>query len=152
MNEPTVFDLYKLCVEMADRVSARRTSANTFFLSMHAGLLAAIGLFGSATPVDLTRRQFFLFLGGAAGLVLSAAWWLLLKSYRDLNGAKFKVINAMEETFPVKPFTDEWRILKRDKVASWRHRYAEQGWVERIVPLVVAGLYLLILGRLLFTL
>lgn len=30
-------DLYKLAVEMADRVSARRTTANTFFLTVFDG-------------------------------------------------------------------------------------------------------------------
>lgn len=150
MNDASVFEIYKLCVEMADRVSARRTAANSFFLTIHTGLLATIGLFGSGATAVLNKREFFLVLGTVAGFILSAAWWLLLKSYRDLNGAKFQVINSMETTFPVKPFTQEWRILKEDQVKSWRTRYAEQGWVERSVPAVVGVLYLLVLLRLLF--
>ncbi|MBM5818188.1 MAG: hypothetical protein FJ083_16945, partial [Cyanobacteria bacterium K_Offshore_surface_m2_239] len=34
-----LFDQYKLAVEMADRVSARRMQANTFFLAVNTGLL-----------------------------------------------------------------------------------------------------------------
>ena len=40
---------------------------------------------------------FGIVLVSIVGLVLSAAWWLLLRSYRDLNEAKFRVILAMEK-------------------------------------------------------
>jgi hypothetical protein len=40
-----------------------------------------------------------------AGIILSGSWWLQLRSYRDLNHAKFAVINSVETRFPVKLFT-----------------------------------------------
>jgi hypothetical protein len=39
-----LLELYKLCVEMADRVSARRATANAFFLTLNSALLAGLGL------------------------------------------------------------------------------------------------------------
>jgi hypothetical protein len=39
-----------------------------------------------------------------------------LKSYRDLNGAKYDVIHAMEERLPAQIYKDEWAALKRDRV------------------------------------
>ena len=35
---------YKICVEMADKISARRCTANNFFLSINTFLLTAIGV------------------------------------------------------------------------------------------------------------
>lgn len=39
-----VLEQYKLAVEMADRVSARRGNANLFYLSVQTTLLTAAGL------------------------------------------------------------------------------------------------------------
>ncbi|MFC5145895.1 RipA family octameric membrane protein [Streptomyces aureoversilis] len=68
-----------------------------------------------------------------AGITLSAAWWMQLRSYRDLNTAKFKVINKLEECLPVHICADEWEALKSDPIPGWRKRYAELGTSERIV-------------------
>ena len=46
--------LYNTAVEMADRMSARRWGANTFFFTLHAGLAAIVGI--SAPPAE-RRRQ-----------------------------------------------------------------------------------------------
>jgi len=81
-------ELYKLAVEMADRVSARRATANAFFLTVNTALLA----FVSSGSLNL------LWLVALAGIALSETWAILLKSYRDLNAAKFSVITEMEKT------------------------------------------------------
>jgi len=148
-TDDRVFELYKLAVEMADRVSARRTGANAFFLTLHGGLSAAVGILGQATSRDVSV---YLLLAPIAGLALSAAWFLLLRSYRDLNRAKFAVITEMEGQLPVQVFAKEWEQLKKDPVEGWRTRYAEQGTVERFVPAVFAVLYGAAIVRVLFSL
>ncbi|MGH2712307.1 MAG: RipA family octameric membrane protein [Thermoleophilaceae bacterium] len=90
------FELYKLAVEMADRISARRGIANSFFLTANTGIVALLG-----------SRDVRWYLA-AAGIVFAAAWWALLKSYRDLNSAKFEIILAMEERLPISVYGDEW--------------------------------------------
>jgi len=124
-------DLYKLAVEMADRVSARRATANAFFLTVNTALLA----FVSSNSLNV------LWLVALAGIALSVAWWMLLKSYRELNGAKFSVINEMENNLEVRVFNKEWEILKTNRPPGWRGKYAELGTVERVVPLIFAALY-----------
>lgn len=143
--DPRVVELYKTAVEMADRVSARRSTANAFFLTAQTALVTVIG----ATTPSLLRAPWWTALAVAiAGVVLSASWWLQLRSYRDLNRAKFEVINTMERQLPVRIFSDEWDILKRDSAKSWRTRYAELGTVERVIPGVFALLYIMLfLGR-----
>jgi hypothetical protein len=132
-------EIYKLAVEMADRVSARRALANTFFLTVNTGLAALLG--GN----DL--RWYV----ATAGVVFALAWWCLLQSYRKLNWAKFQVINAIEPRLPLQPFSDEWRHLKRTEApprlwppqAVWACLKGchELGTAERIVPLAFVAIY-----------
>ena len=130
-------ELYKLAVEMADRVSARRTAANSFFLAVQTALVTLLG-------VDGLSQQAV----AGAGLVLAGAWWLLLRSYRKLNGAKFQVITEMEMQLPVAVFTHEWTALKSGGPAvkrRLRDRYAELGVVEQVVPAIFAVIYLVVM-------
>jgi hypothetical protein len=124
-------ELYKLAVEMADRVSARRATANAFFLTVNTALLA----FVSSGSLNV------FWLVALAGIALSATWWVLLKSYRDLNAAKFDVITKMETDLEAQVFGDEWETLKEKRSEGWRGRYAEFGTVERFVPFIFAALY-----------
>jgi hypothetical protein len=117
-------DIYKQTVEMADRISARRAIASSFFLTVQSGLVALLAF------VEGQRWSIAL-----AGIVLSSAWWLLLRSYRQLNAAKFKVIHTMEERLPLAPYADEWAILDRKDVPL-KERYAALGLIEQTVPVV----------------
>jgi hypothetical protein len=47
-----LLDQYKLYVEMADRISQRRTSANTYFLSVNSAILAFAGYLTSKESTD----------------------------------------------------------------------------------------------------
>jgi hypothetical protein len=142
-----LFEQYKLAVEMADRVSARRGAANGFFFTVTTALLAASESFG-------------LSLAAGAGLVLSSAWWWQLRSYRTLSAAKWKVIGDLERNLPALPFTDEWIEIKKDPVEravahfAWVARivqpfarYAELSLVEQVVPFVFFILFAVSLAR-----
>lgn len=141
LPQQMAFEMYRLAVEMADRVSDRRATANRFFFTVQAGLAVALGAF-SVSDEASHPDKFLLALAAAAGVLIAASWWLLLRSYRDLNTAKFAVINRIEaEHLPLQVFGDEWTELKKDPVKRWRPWYAEQGQVERAVPLIYLVLY-----------
>lgn len=143
--DASVLDLYKMAVEMADRVSARRATANAFFLTAQTAFVTVIGL---ATPSLLKAPSWTALAVSLAGVTMSACWWLQLRSYRDLNRAKFTVINGIEESLPVKIFSEEWAELKNEQGKSRGRRYMELGTSERIIPGVFALLYILLfLGR-----
>lgn len=144
-TDPTILELYKLAVEMADRISARRGATNAFFLTVQTTFVAVLVV---ALPTTPNSPKWATVSAVGAGLLLSSSWWLQLRSYRDLNRAKFDVIMDIERTLPCALFTQEWNSLKKDPVKRWRPRYAELGLVERTVPVVFAALYLLLLiGR-----
>jgi hypothetical protein len=124
---------YKLMAEMADRISARRGLANSFFLSVESALVATATLADKAIwPI------------ATAGMVVAIAWFRLLRSYRTLNAAKFEVIHALEARLPTQPFEDEWDILSQPGKPLWA-RYTTLSQIEQVVPLVFVGLHGLIL-------
>jgi hypothetical protein len=152
-----VLEQYKLVVEMADRVSARRAGANTFFLTLNTALASAFGIVSAARKTTGQNDSFDAFgiiVTAVAGIVLALVWWALLRYYRRLNGAKFDVINKIEDRLPVKPYTDEWAILhpgepetegERAKL-SWMRRvkHREATVVEQVVPWVFVVLYIIL--------
>ncbi len=148
--DPWVMESYKLAVEMADRVSARRAVANAFFLTVNTTLVAVVGLHDAgerSAPLSVAVC--------AAGVVVAVCWWFLLQNYRRLNEAKFVVINRIEdEHLPVKVFKDEWAQLEGDdpptgRTAKVKAGLKQLGGIERLVPVVFALLYVVLLvGRL----
>lgn len=146
---------------MADRTSARRAGTNSFFLTVNTALAAVVGIVSSARrPAAQGSVPSFdalgLFITAVAGIVLAFAWWMLLRYYRRLNGAKFQVINKMEERLPAKPYTDEWAILRPAPVTAnesaqkwtrwWRRKvtHREATVVEQVIPFVFMGIYLIL--------
>ena len=87
-----VFEQYKLYVEMADRISARRSTANTFFLTLNTLLVGAL-----STCADKFSRLPVIVLCIAA-IVLCYVWKCLINSYRQLNTAKYTVVGEFEES------------------------------------------------------
>lgn len=129
-----LLEIYKLAVEMADRISERRAVASSFFITAQSALIALVAA---------ASKKHWAF--ALPGLVLAVTWWLLLRAYRHLNAAKFKVIQVMERQLPASPFHDEWEALKPAAGGPLRDRYVELGVLERIVPLVYAVIFIVIL-------
>jgi hypothetical protein len=170
----TILELYKTAVEMADRTSARRAGANSFFLTLNTVLAAVVGIVSSARKPPPhgnlpTFDAFGLVLTAVAGIVLALAWRALLKYYRRLNSAKFDVINELEKRLPAHPYTDEWKILHPDetigdaapplpfwrivkRLQRWRRdtKFREATVVEQVVPLVFVVIYVVLAVRVIF--
>lgn len=136
--QAAVLEQYRLYVEMADRVSARRSMANTYFLSLNTALaaillVAAGGRLASASGWMLAAGLFVL-------LAECGAWLVIVRSYRQLNGAKFAVIGALEERLPAYAYSRaEWIALGEGR--DWR-RYLPLSHVEQWVPVIFAVAYL----------
>jgi len=151
--EDRQFKLFELAVEMADRISARRATANALFVTLHTALIAAIGLVRPRRLEEvgvgkrLVEDNFGLVLASVLGIVLAVTWWLLLRSYRHLNRAKFQVIDELEEKMPVRIFRREWELLKKDPVKPFRQRYRELGVVEQAVPVAFIVIYVIAIIR-----
>lgn len=132
--EPTnLLEQYKLYVEMADRISQRRGAANTFFLTFNTAVVGALAGFFEHVPNEVSVAMY------AATAMLSIAWAILLRSYRNLNTAKFKVIGVLEERLPANPYYKaEWKALGEGK--DWS-KYIPLSVIETVVPAVFFLIY-----------
>ena len=133
-----LFDQYRLAVEMADRLSARRMQANTFFLAVNTGLITVLA--------NLVKDGIISGIAGAlpliAMLVLCYGWWRIVGSYRQLSSGKHAVILELETLLPAAPYAAEWAVLGQGKDPR---RYLPLTHVETWVPRLFALLYLLLL-------
>lgn len=102
-----LLDQYKLYVEMADRISQRRTNANTYFLSVNSAILAFVGYLTSKNSNE------YMWLLALAGCMLTLFWYNIINSYRNLNSAKWQVVQDIEKRLPISPYDAEWDAVQR---------------------------------------
>jgi len=135
-----LLEIYKLYVEMADRISQRRQTGNSFFLSINTAVIGAVGYvgFGEAGKVDAV---FYTFIA-IAGLVLCFLWFALILSYKSMNTHKFTVIHEIEQFLPFAPYDREWEIAKKGE--DWA-THIPFTYIEMLVPLVFLLLHLFVL-------
>jgi len=116
------FDLYKLCVEMADRISQRRAQANSFFVIAETLLVGVFALGVKTSDPKTLPIAFIAWSVGLFGCLLSTVWLITIHSYRQLNSGKFKIILEMEKKLPFDPYSQEWIVLgKGADSKKYRH-------------------------------
>lgn len=129
-------EMYKTYLEMADRISARREKANSFFLAVNTALIALLAkdAFGGSAAAPRALEA----LVPVAGGVLCYLWYRIIRSYRDLNSAKFKVVHAIEHQLPLRPYDAEWESVERGKNPRL---YLPFTHVEIVVPWLFMALH-----------
>ena len=70
----------------------------------------------------------------ACRLIICFSWWVLIRSYRNVNAAKFKIIHKLEADLPAQPYLDEWEAMSKLHIPL--------SHVEQWIPAVFAALYL----------
>jgi len=130
-------EIYKIYLEMADRISSRRQSANSFFLTINTAIVGFVGYVQLGTK----KSADYYFLVGIAGMVICYIWYRLIKSYKNINSGKFKVVHEIEKNLPMSPYDAEWEILGRGKNPKLYLPFTK---IEMRVPWVFFGLHLCI--------
>lgn len=132
-QDKDVLEIYKMLVEMADRVSERRQSANSFYLSVNTAIIGGAAYLSQSAFGELGTLAV-----SAAGIAICFLWVRSVVSYKSLNAAKFEVITALEDRLPVSPFKDEWAILDVDGDGK-RHKPFHR--TEVLVPVVFMAVH-----------
>ena len=140
-DDNVVLEQYKMYVEMADRVSARRVATNKFYISLLAALLAFV-TFVLSKQICYGYETAVLVSFSILGLVLNFVWLINIQSYRQLNSGKFRVIHEMEEKLAFPCYKKEWQILGEGKDSKQYRRLTR---VERFVPYILSLPYLILL-------
>lgn len=127
-----LFEQYKLYVESADHISQRRSSTNSFLLTVNASLVTLYGL-----ASQLRAAAAWHLLVPIAGILVCLAWFSLVENYRSLNSVKFQVIHALEKKLPASLYDFEWKLLEEGR----GHVYKPVTHIEQWIPVVFALLY-----------
>jgi hypothetical protein len=131
--------LFELYLATAEKVSDRRAQANTWMLSVNSAIVALYGyLQTNKLAVGAAQKAVWLWAIPAAGAIVCLAWAALVTSYRDLNRAKFAVLQQIEADLPVALFTRERETYRRDRRRSLSN-------IERLIPGCFALLYTVML-------
>lgn len=134
-NKEIILEQYKLYVNTAEKVSDRRQSSNNYFLTINSVILTLLGY------LVTTSIEFWYLLIAMVGIIISYFWLKTIKSYRQLNSGKFKVIHDIEKKLPVSLFKDEWSYLGRGKTKQ----YIKLTAVEKGVPIIFMLMYIFII-------
>lgn len=133
-----ILEQYKLYVEMADRISARRSLANTFFLTFNTVIFAVIGALWKDRPLIMAWLLVFPLV---TLVVQCGAWFFIVRSYRQLSSAKYSVIGVLEERLPASPYwKGEWKALGEGKDKA---KYWPMTQLEMWIPLIFAATYII---------
>lgn len=130
-----LLEQYKLYVEMADRISQRRTAANTYFLSVNSAILAFVGYLTSRDSTE------YMWLLAIAGCMLTLFWYNIVLSYRNLNSAKWLVVQEIEKRLPISPYDAEWEAVQRGTNPKL---YRPISHIEAWVPAVFFVLHVIV--------
>ncbi len=140
-QRPLLFEQYKLYVGTASDVSERRGKAHTLMLTVNTSLVTVYGLLLGKDAALSTVRGPWRWMLPLVGLLVVLTWFYLVRSYRALNSAKFRVIAEMEKRLAMRMFDLEWEYLQR-RAGSL---YSPLSHIEQYVPLAFGALYLALL-------
>ena len=145
-NKQELLEIYKLHAELADRVSQRREGANRLYVTLLTGiliLLVAFLRYGTGViPVWV-----ILLTIGFLGVLLSVSWFVVIRSYRQLNSGKFKALHELEEKLAYPFFKREWDLLEQGEN---KNRYWKLTSVETFLPVAFFILSLIFLATIPF--
>ncbi|GAC14241.1 RipA family octameric membrane protein [Aliiglaciecola lipolytica] len=99
-----LFEQYKIYLASTENISNRRQTANAFFVSLNAALVSLLSY------LSLGNSNSF-WVVAIVGATVSYMWYRLVRSYKDLNNAKFRVINEIEKVLPIRPYNAEWEAV-----------------------------------------
>ena len=126
-----LLEQYKLYVQSAENVSARRVASSRYLLTLNVALVALYGLQSSGFS-----QSYLMLLIPVIGIFVSSLWYLIIKSHADLNRIKFDVVHKFECHLPAAMYKYEWGM-------------AEQGYravttIERWIPILFAVLHVVL--------
>ena len=131
-----VLEQYKLYVQSAENVSARRVASSRYLLTLNVALVALYGYQSSSLDAG-----WWAMLVPVLGALVSVLWHRIIKSHKDLNVVKFEIVHELEQHLPASLYTHEWCLAEEGRGSSYRSVTD----IERWIPLAFLGLHLVLL-------
>ncbi len=130
-----LLEQYKLYVQSAENVSARRVVSNRYLLTLNAALVALYGIQSAGFG-----QSFWTLLIPVIGIPVSLLWYLIIKSHADLNRVKFGVLHEFEQHLPAAMYKYEWQLAEEGHGKVYRAVTT----IERWIPILFAALHVVL--------
>ena len=131
-----LLEQYKLYVQSAENVSTRRVSSVRYILTVNAALVASYGFQSANSGLTIWTIPV-----AVAGIIISLLMWSIIKSHRDLNTVKFKVIHELEQHLPAALYDYEWQLAQEGRGKIYHSVSKFELWIP-VVFLVLHGIAL----------
>ena len=135
-----LLEQYKLYVQSAENVSARRIASSRYLLTLNSALIALYGLQSASFS-----QNYWALLIPILGLPVSLLWHQIIKSHKDLNAVKFKIIHEFEQRLSAAPYTYEWQLAGEGQGNAYRSVTGIERWIPLIFFLIHVILLIVIL-------
>ena len=144
MTEPSskdseLMEIYKLHAEFSDRVAQRREGANRLYAGILTGFLVAVVALTRLGLGEMLVSDVLTLVGGLVGIILCLSWYLVIRSYRQLNTGKFATLHELEEKLPFAFFKREWELLEK---GTGIKKYLNVAKAEMTLPILFGILFL----------
>ena len=131
-----LLEQYKMYVQSAENVSARRVASSRYLLTLNIALVTLYGIQSEGSV-----RSYWATLVPILGILVSVLWYQIIKSHSDLNAVKFKIIHQLEEHLPVALYTHEWQLAGEGRGPS----YNAVTRIEQWIPIAFVVLHIILL-------
>ena len=135
-----LLEQYKLYVQSAENVSARRVASSRYLLTLNAALVALYGIQSAGFG-----QTYWMLIVPFAGIVVSAIWYMIIKSHANLNSIKFDIIHEIELRLPAKIYKYEWQLAEGGRGKTYRAVTRIERWIPILFAILHAILAVLII-------
>lgn len=120
-----ILEQWKTCAEMANCNSERRINSNNIYIAINAAIIAL-------TSFSLDYKSIVMSI---VGIIVSILWQSTIKSYKELNRVKYRIINEIEKMLPISPYEYEWKLINEEG------KYKRFTYLETFLPWIFIFLY-----------
>ena len=131
-----LLEQYKIYVQSAENVSARRVASSRYLLTLNIALVTLYGI-----QSDGFGQSYWAILVPILGILVSWLWYRIIQSHSDLNTVKFKIIHQLEEHLPVALYAYEWQLAGEGRGTS----YSAVTRIEKWIPIAFIVLHIMLL-------
>ena len=137
-----LLEQYKLYVQSAENVSARRVASNRYLLTLNAALVALYGLQSAGFG-----QSYWTLLVPIIGIPVSLLWYSIIKSHADLNRVKFGIIHELEQRLPAALYRREWQLADEGRGKSYRTVTTIERWIPILFAAIHVALAVIVIGE-----
>ena len=133
--DEALLEQYKLYVQSAENISSNRIATSRYLLTLNAALLALYGL-----QLSSLDPSYLVLAIPVAGVLVSALWHRIIKSYGNLNSIKFELIHKLEERLPATLFKTEWAMVREKDCEPYIPVTKIEQWLPRLFAIAHGAL------------